>query len=92
MEAAVDATPDTTPAYMKATPRDAAATPRDAAATAADIELEPVSPPPLQAQTSRLNVGMIQRITDIMVVHMRYDTEDDGAVEVTDRPSNLGSH
>ena len=53
-----------------------------AAAEAADIELEPVSPPPLQVQTSRLNVGMIQRITDIMVVNMRYDTEDDGAVEV----------
>ena len=50
-------------------------------AETADIE-QPVSPPRLQAQTSRLNVGMIQRITDIMVVNMRYDTEDDGAVEV----------
>jgi len=36
----------------------------------------------LRAQTSRLGVGMIQRITDIMVVNMRYETEDADAVEV----------
>ena len=50
-------------------------------------EMDAAPVPPLQQSSSTRNVGLIQRITDIMVVHTRYDKAEEGVVEVEARIS-----